>query len=549
MIIGKNFRTLLEKQRDNQPSIAATAPSISIRHGATRLESFIRTFWVTAGQDRDALERLRMGNDRYKDVFGHLDFTSNVDTIISGLVPEARNLFQNGVFRVQDLLSLPDANTFPRAGQFIYIWVYLHLDGTDQIGLYVGQTKSILERIHRHRYEIAATTPSPHYNVARRAQEHNRHVFVLCFWDEEDPQSHVAVDMAEQTMILAFGSYNGWMTSPHADFHRLDVLVSHDRCSYLRSIARQTQNSTGWQRNMDVETIGCNISSPLFTFLTPAAIECFRTTALSAKPRGYTSYRKRVAFIDMHIKTHKRVSFAFRDGDKSSFNHHISFDVRCFERSAPESGFLVFEIMDDGQPHDNPYFGCPSVGPFKNFDQVSALGIRIEWLDETTNEWLTVPLSPRPTKTGSLADSLWAWKRALTFIQVLQGVTWSGPLNGPLDGLLRSPNFGSRRVLKLVIDHLQQTCQWVPQQGKVLPAPALATWGENFLLMADQFGHGATVICRQQPPLGDDFWLHHVTKQHPRFIRCDFCKYSTRRNELMGCERDTRRTHVWVCNW
>jgi hypothetical protein len=81
-----------------------------------------------------------------------------------------------------------------------------------------------------------------------------------------------------------------------------------------------------------------------------------------------------------------KANFSFRDGIKKSQAHGLSFDARCFQDFVPKAGYVIFEIMDNNQPHDTPWFGCTTVGPFKNFDQVSALGIRIEWLDQTTNE-------------------------------------------------------------------------------------------------------------------------------------------------------------------
>ncbi|KAH7466383.1 hypothetical protein IWW34DRAFT_852382 [Fusarium oxysporum f. sp. albedinis] len=103
--------------------------------------------------------------------------------------------------------------------------------------------------------------------------------------------------------------------------------------------------------------------------------------------------------------------------------------------------------------------------------------------------------------------------------------------------------------MELTVDHLQQTCQWLPRRTASSPAPTLASWEHNFQLMANQFGHGKTVVCREQPPLEDDFWI--VTRDdfrsiRPGTIRCDFCKY-TWRPDTHTCVRDETRDDIWVC--
>jgi hypothetical protein len=60
--------------------------------------------------------------------------------------------------------------------------------------------------------------------------------------------------------------------------------------------------------------------------------------------------------------------------------------------------------------------------------------------------------------------------------------------------------------------------------------------------MADQFGQGGTVICREQPPVGDDFWLG--PKKSAGQTRCDFCKYSQHTGTTILCKRDINRTDV-----
>ncbi|KAF5985499.1 hypothetical protein FBULB1_2839 [Fusarium bulbicola] len=562
LLIGKCFRTLLEKQRDSQSSMATTLITTQPDHpsqaGNTILERFIKTVWNDLQQQKDISRLLDMGNDRYQEIFSNLG--ANIDGIIAGLVPEARRIFQDGNFGLQDILGLPDAQTHLFPGQFIYLLVYLDMDGIEGVGFYVGQTQNIKGRITGHSACTDNGTPTAHYDIARRSKPWDRHMFILCFWDDH-PVSQVVLDMAEQTMILALKTYNPIVASSNPKrILKPRHQLSNDQATILRSIARQARRSTGWQDELDVDVLGCNITSPVFVASTPPVIECFRIPSLGPK-RAYTMYKKPIKFHPLGDKARRlkqkrlHVALNYRDQDGKNCIHNFSFDEKCFQGIMPKYGYLVFEIMDDGQPHDKPWLGCPSVGPFRHFDQVSSLGIRIEWCNKDT--WLTVPIiNLMQSQNKSLGGFFQMWKRGLTIIQLLEGITWSGPLEGVLSDLNRSASFGSRIVTEVAINHLQQTCRWIPRRGKVLPVPALASWSENFQLMATQFGKGETVICRQQPPMDDAFWeagragtASQMKRRNTGMIRCDFCKYSQRRaaDTTIICERDTNYGDIWVC--
>ncbi|KAF4496583.1 hypothetical protein FAGAP_7265 [Fusarium agapanthi] len=227
------------------------------------------------------------------------------------------------------------------------------------------------------------------------------------------------------------------------------------------------------------------------------------------------------------VGTKSRASLPYFDDDGNLHRLLFTCPEEVFKDSPPKSGHLIFEIMDGRRSHSHPWYGCPSVGPFRNFDDVSCLGIRMEWTRRTTS------------------DMLVGWRKAYTIIQLLEGITWIGRLNG----LQKNAHLGARRVMELTVDHLQQTCQWIQRRTASSPAPTLASWEHNFQLMANQFGYGKTIICREQPPLEDYFWIvttGNFNRQTPGTIRCDFCKYSWAPG-TNTCMRDETRDAIWVC--
>ncbi|EXK85220.1 hypothetical protein FOQG_10871 [Fusarium oxysporum f. sp. raphani 54005] len=543
LIIGKIFRPLSAKQNDLVPPVVIPGNGFQLQPGTTKLKRFIRTFWSTIRQDAKDLKALKLSDKRYADIFSEPNYKSNLESVIDGLVPEAKRFLRDGDFGLQDLLGLPDVTVLSTAGQTIYLRVYLHLDGADEVGLYIGQSSRVKGRVYEHEKSIkSAGGYSPHYSIARQSRHDDRQTFLLCFWSLDNRVSQPVMDMAEQTMISMFNTYHAWIASSSSNFgYKPEYLAMHNQCRYLQSVAKRTRDITGWQHHLDADTRGCNVMNPLWFYQSLKTINCFRMSNLDPTVRTYTTYRMACKF---NKRDGNRYSTCFWYNDQAGKSHSITFTFpkECFQLFFPESGHIVFEIMDDYRPHPAAWFGCPSVGKFENFELPSCLGIRIEWLDEPLRQWLTVPI----TNTSGKTDPMLRWTKALTVIQLLEGITWSGPLNG----LQNSIDFGGMQVAVLKIDHLQQKCQWLPRQRKTLQAPVEASWDQNFKLMAKEFGKGATVICSEPPARGDDFWKTSAT-ENPNTrtkMRCDFCNYGTKNQQnRTPCERDPERTDIWVC--
>ncbi|PCD37164.1 hypothetical protein AU210_005668 [Fusarium oxysporum f. sp. radicis-cucumerinum] len=544
MVIGKSFRSLLDKKKDEAPPVVIVS-TLSLQSGSTKVKRFIRTLWETARRDETILRSLGVGHNRFMELFSDQSFTTNVEIIINGLVPEAKRILQDGNFGLQDLLGLPDATIETNHNQGVYLRIYEDVGGQDVVGLYVGQSRHISRRMGQHDTTTKSSTLhqfSKHYGIARQTTEDNCHAVKLCAWSIETQIPLAILDLAEQTMMLLFDSYHSWMTSETTEPLGEGYSTMRSHCAYLRSIAEKTRTTVGWQNYLDVDTVGCNVSSPLFDVASYKGgdIRCIKMPVLDPNVRTFTTYRKETTFI--RPKRQKgacnvRILDLTTSRPNGAVSHIIfSIAIDCFQAFIPKTGNLVFEIMDDHGPHEKPWLGCPTVGPFQDFTEASSLAVRAEWLDIPSGEWRTAPIQSSKSHMWRIDWAKRNWMRAMSVIQLLEGIVWTEPLNG-----FENLSLGSRQVKELTVNHLQQTCHWIPRLGKgARPAPALSSWDENFKLMAKQFGHGMTVLgC--DPPSTSDLEIPSIA-----FVACDFCKYAKTSNTY-HCERDPGRDDIWVC--
>ncbi|KAG8672984.1 hypothetical protein FPOAC2_06406 [Fusarium poae] len=132
-------------------------------------------------------------------------------------------------------------------------------------------------------------------------------------------------------------------------------------------------------------------------------------------------------------------------------------------------------------------------------------------------------------KVATIEGSITGWKRVISIVQVYKGITRTEPLNG-----FETMSLGTRQVRELKVDHMQQTCRWVPRKAKGFqPAPALGSWNLNVKLMAEQFGNSFTIMGCDPPHVKDKFWsasgadiIWQTMNDAMNDIQYDFCKYS-----------------------
>lgn len=550
--LGVEFRPLADRLADACP--VPNAPSVRLEPGSNLFDRFTYSFWSTLKQRIDKLGQYRFSKEYATALFSEAMFSTNIAAIRSGLNPQVRNVIQNGAFSFNDLISLPKlTSTWPGEGSGIYLRIYTHLDAKhqdiDQAAMYIGLSTQLWRRQREHELAIVQGQKSPHYDMARKSLPQNRHIILLCFWDaraiRELPKEFLT--MAEQTMISAFDSYHPVVAAskPAAETY-LTELISHG--TYLRSVAQQTSNGIGWRRWPAVPFAGCNVASPLFGIRQVAEVSCIRMESNDPAINTYTTYRVRSGVVKLPTQPSAIASFFWHEG---GVRKQLSTNLvpELFGGKIPKAGYFVFEIMHDGKPHPRPWVGFPSVGTYENFDHASSLGIRFEWLDEARNAWLTVPVARKVFLGNSgLPSFLELWKKAITLIQLLEGITYTG--DPSFFG--NNATLGSMRVNELKVDHLRQTCRWVPRMGSVRPAPIKARWNDNFQLMVRQFAHDATLVGLEKPPdVESAFWTPTAKDTYAhrsKKVWCDLCRYSTTAG-FPECERDLTRTDIWVCKF
>jgi hypothetical protein len=370
-----------------------------------------------------------------------------------------------------------------------------------------------------------------------------------------------ALNMAEQTITAMFNSY-------HTFAKRLPVNddAFHARLAYFNHFSaidaanRETRSKTGWSYSAP---FGCNISSPLFDGHNNIAIHCYSQRFPVPGKRSKTVFRLAAMLRRSRLSTghnwafQTKIRYAASDGRFSEFPFHVNAPVvQHFQIPSPARIYLVFEIMDDGQPHDVPYAGCPNLGPFKDFGAASRLGIHVEWFNTASGSWIQFPVqkcAPRrpflkSVQNSDMMGAIKNWRRAMEIMQLLEGIDYQGDTHG----LTKSLYLLRKSVQVFTVDHLDQSVKWVPLPRQSRPAPAVASFEYNAQLMRNQWNNTWTQVnLKEKPPNDSDFWVFNSLDARVRASmstpKCDLCLYTSTNAIDLGCERDPQYPDQFVC--
>ncbi|PKK41002.1 hypothetical protein CI102_15176, partial [Trichoderma harzianum] len=494
LTIGVDFLPLSQKIATSQPlQSTAFPPPINYANHGNSMDAFIHAIWFTLRSRIPDLQALTPGFDFVGLFFGP-DFLHNIQTILRGFVPDARRVFKDGNFSLDDILNIPKlTSTWAPTGSIIYIRLY-HKEDRASYGsaIYVGQTIQLQKRHSQHNTETL-TSRARHYQIARQFTLEERHMIPICIWEDDIP-FHV-LTMAEQTVVLLLNSYMTFTNdtlSPTNSFYPF-----FQRIQFMRRLVQDLQQRLPWAPNITLT--GLNVETPLISTRTFRYISAIPGLQFVESAQTFTRYRTPIAFsrkdncacvyrLSMRDGVNKiRVSISIPEADVNSMQ-------------IPNNGFLIFEIMDNGQPHPNPWIRCPAVGPFEDFIQASALGIRFEWYNENQNTWLSTTVhkfgSPGmvqiAAKENNIRLPMSIWLSAIYIIQALEGIVYSD--YQPNQGFYKRLTFGSVHVKQLQTDHLKQTYQWIHRPEILRPFPKIATWQYNFSLMVKRFSSLSTFI-------------------------------------------------------
>lgn len=251
-----------------------------------------------------------------------------------------------------------------------------------------------------------------------------RHVLIVVCKDTMSVVGNVRIakNMLEQTVILTLQSYAsfvgrtpGWRSFSHPQ-----------RINFFSALERQVRLDTNFQPKWRL-THGTNTVSPLFEFAWlwkgVGAVEDGRLPfgqimVQSFEPRhpslpGRKVYRsvqpvhtwhKNDCVLHFMAMSGTSAADTVGAGRETDGNFALSVPFVLAEKiikstkAPPGLSFkvvLMFELLDGGVPHEWPYLGFPSLGPYVNYNAVNSLGIRIEWQDAMSKRWYTCPIVVR----------------------------------------------------------------------------------------------------------------------------------------------------------
>lgn len=556
--VGEKWRPILERISASQVTSYSLNRWTTATAGSV-LENFVRSFWRCLSNQKSTLVELGLPENDLRLMIAGDNLVKNVNLITSGFTPKVKELMANGNFSEGDIQSLPRVtNSWPDPGCFgIYLRAYKL---PPRWGAYGGQTtRDFSDRNSDHDNSVD-TQRSPHYNIAKKAQKEDRYMIPIIIWTRAQSQSitHEVVQMAEQTVISMMNSYHDWVKYRSSAVMAIDPQL-YTRWSFLDTVTQHARVNSGWP---ELNYIGCNMQSPIFHLHLASPIHCIPISTPLPRDRPMTTYRKARflrPFRSEHGTTVMTVNFDFKVSGKRSKRHFSISPETAAANNLRDliPVYLVFEIMQDKRPHDNPYLGCPKMGPFKGFEDASKLGIRLEWFDEAKNEWLSLPIRRKDfagaflqgVKSGNQEQAITPWRQTMSLIQLLEGIRYKKPL----DGFAEVATYSFSGFLELKRDHLKQTASWVPRPFKTLqPPPERSNYTDNCAQMAALCRNTNTVTnVSERPKTTDDIWktdpvaARQATRT--RSALCDLCVYMWRKNSESQCIQDQRPGYEASC--
>ena len=543
--IGATWRSLPDKLREAEsidPNANQGLPS-----STHPVYNYINRLWESFRQQTQRFQSLALSDYKIRQLFG-ANFVKNVSLISEGFTPQVRQIMSDGTFTLTNIATLPQVTLqWPAPGsRVVYIILYLRQDGGVGVGLYVGQT--VYNAWHRlSQHQDALNDNSPHYNIARKSIPEDRRMILIIVWGPDQLVPTEVVDMAEQTLMALFDSYAPWTQSNN---YRDEDPVGYSQVSFIKEVSASTRSTCHLP---PYNITGTNTQSPIFAKTRLMPFDCYRSSAKATGKRGMTTFRQARHVPPPRADNRQaqlRTKWTTPDGMLKETTLTIPPEVSRVNTSL----YLVFEIMHDGLPHEVPYLGCPTVGPFENFSVASSLGIALEWYDESANGWKRSYLNSKAyrrefqggLRTSDTMKSIAPWRRCMDIIQLLEGINYTGPLNG----FYQSVHFLSADVKELVVDHLNQKVSWRPRPRQNRPAPKLALFENNAYLLKSLLHNTKTLTNLTNPPTAD-FWSPSAddarANSNPSpYNGCDFCRYMQTHSRF-PCERDPRFTDRWVC--
>lgn len=182
---GRTFRTLAKQTEDLLGAKITPSANLQLQLSGSAFDNFVRSFWSSVAKETGALGQFLLKQSDMDDYFGGPRLRDNVDSILSVITSEVREVLSDGRFSLQDLLDLPHVyRNMTLLGPCIYVRIYTHLEGqsadshgdaTDGgtnhgVSFYVGKAKDIWRRARQHEANTENRNVAGfHYSTARKS--------------------------------------------------------------------------------------------------------------------------------------------------------------------------------------------------------------------------------------------------------------------------------------------------------------------------------------------------------------------------------------------
>ncbi|RGP61327.1 hypothetical protein FLONG3_10561 [Fusarium longipes] len=363
----------------------------------------------------------------------------------------------------------------------IMVYLRIYIDGT-RFATYAGRSIQPITRQRQH--ETATEDPtnhSPHYVTARTFPKANRYALQMMLLTD---QPETVISMAETTLCCLLGTWNPALSQPsqtaiQSDLRSADVsAVSHKLL--MASFCSIVGNALQRANYPIMRGVGCNWNLPLHE-PSRERREWIRYPLKTSDNRSMLVYRCQSRARLLYPRGMDNPALGVHLACGSGTDANSSFAIMCCLDNMPglTAGHPVIfsiELMEDQKPHPTPWYRGPVHGAWSNSHELHSFGIKVEWKDETNNQWYTYPVRPETKlKMFPGADSAvtYQWKKATSILQLLHNRRYRNPPS------YLPPSF--RPLIRHVVyDHLDQSVSFEQVPQVVVDPPSHVSFQHNF---------------------------------------------------------------------
>ncbi|GJD01633.1 hypothetical protein ColKHC_10458 [Colletotrichum higginsianum] len=456
------------------------------------------------------LRKAYVYEDRLKD---KAKLRDSLTELIASFTDDTWNVIKDGC-NIQTLRTIrPVDSQYPAMDENIRITTiylmlypmraYLSAD-SGEFGKYGGKT---LSKPHVRNVAHTADFNNPkvklkHYEMARKFG--NEHKVMLPMIRLQEAGIDM-VAMAETTICCLFATWNAgtYAAKPTSGKVDTDATRRRELMALLRDIYTKSLEEVGYPK---LRRTGLNWDLPLEDGkLDRREWLCYKVTNPKDDACLSSEHGRRGKDIFQIRFTMSREN---TDDQRFWWIRH-TFEVD----SPPPIGtplVVTVESMDDGKPHQTPWFLGPRHGAWDNFHELHSFSLRVEWYDKDTDKWYALAyrqhqyfgkkakfVSPFDDKYSFVGGDLsynYQWMYATRILQFIHNRQYDNPPE-----FMGKINFAGVRMV--VWDHMAQCVRYIPRDHRpVCEPPKRVTFVENWNAIVNAW---PSVYVGKKPPMSD----------------------------------------------